>query len=104
VEIRSAAGCRVPRSANQQVIILGMKETNSALRIFPNPTHDYLQVDFDMKAYPGLELQVLDLQGRIWWEQKSVQSNDLINLRQLPTGTYIVKPSHGLPAIKVLKQ
>jgi hypothetical protein len=104
VEIRSAAGCRVPRSANQQVIILGMKETNSALRIFPNPTHDYLQVDFDMKAYPGLELQVLDLQGKIWWEQKSVQSNDQINLRQLPTGTYIVKPSHGLPAIKVLKQ
>ncbi len=104
VEIKSAAGCRVPRSANQQVIILGINEMNSALRIFPNPTHDYLQVDYDMKTYPLLHLQLVDLQGRIWWEKSNVQSNDLINLSPLPAGTYLLKPSHGLPPIKVLKQ
>ena len=104
VEIKSAAGCLVPRSANRQVLILGNEEAISEIRIFPNPTQDYVQIEIDKKIYPGLQIQLIDIQGRIWWEKVGIQTKDQIPLSQVPTGTYFVKFSHGLKSIKIQKQ
>jgi hypothetical protein len=49
-------------------------------------------------------VQLIDLQGRIWWEKVGIQTKDQIPLSQVPTGTYFVKFSHGLKSIKVQKQ
>lgn len=94
----------VPRSANKQVLILGNEEEISGIRIFPNPAQDYLQIEFDTKIYPSLQVQLIDLQGRIWWGKVEFQTKDQIPLNQVPAGNYVVKFSHGLKSIKVQKQ
>lgn len=104
VEIKSAAGCMVPRSATKQVLILGNEEERSSIRIFPNPAQDYIQIEFDKKIYPSLQVQLIDLQGRIWWGKVEFQTKDQIPLSQVPVGNYVVKFSHGLKSIKVQKQ
>jgi hypothetical protein len=103
VEIKSAMGCFVPRSASQQVLILG-KEKPAAVRIFPNPAQDFLQLDFDALAYPNLQVQLIDLQGKVWWEKYQVDANQRIPLSQVPLGIYVVKFNHGLESVKILKQ
>ena len=104
VEIKSATGCFVPKSANRQVLILANAEATSTIRIFPNPTQDYIQVDFNMASYPNLELQLVDLQGKIWWTKSSIQSSERISMSQVPIGKYLVKFNYGLKSIQVLKQ
>ena len=86
------------------MLILGNEEAISGIRIFPNPTQDYVQIDIDKKIYPGLQVQLIDLQGRIYWEKVGIQTKDQIPLSQVPTGTYFVKFSHGLKSIKIQKQ
>jgi hypothetical protein len=103
VEIKSATGCFVPRSASQQVLILG-KEEPAAVRFFPNPAQDFLQLDFDALAYPNLLVQLIDLQGKVWWEKYQLDANQRIPLSQVPLGIYVVKFNHGLESVKILKQ
>lgn len=104
VEIKSATGCFVPKSANRQVLILANEEAPSTIRIFPNPTQDYIQVEFDLASFPNLELQLVDLQGKIWWKKSSLQSKERISMSQLPVGKYLVKFNYGLKSIQILKQ
>ena len=103
VEIKSVTGCFVPRSASQQVLILG-KEEPTAIRVFPNPAQDFLQLDFDALAYPNLLVQLIDLQGKVWWEKNRADANQRIPLSQVPLGIYLVKFNHGLKSVKIIKQ
>jgi hypothetical protein len=104
VEIKSATGCLVPKSANRQVLILANEEAPSSIRIFPNPTQDYIQVEFDRTNFPNLELQLVDLQGKIWWKKSGMQSNERISMSQLPVGKYLVHFNYGQKSIPILKQ
>jgi hypothetical protein len=104
VEIKSAAGCLVPRSTEKTVLILGTTNQESTINIFPNPAKDYLNVQFDAYKYPILHIQLVDLQGKIWWEKADVHSNERIPMSALPTGTLVMKFENGLQSIKFQKQ
>ena len=104
VEIKSAAGCFVPRSSEKIVLILGTEIQESTIKIFPNPAHDFIYVQFDAMKYPRMRMQLVDLQGKIWWEKADVQTNDRIPMGYLNTGTFFLKFENGLKSIKVQKQ
>jgi hypothetical protein len=104
VEIKSAAGCLVPRSAEKTVLILGTTNQESAINIFPNPVKDYLNIQFDAHKYPVLHIQLVDMQGKIWWQKTDVHTNERIPMSALPTGTFVLKFENGLKSIKIQKQ
>jgi Secretion system C-terminal sorting domain len=65
-----------------------------AARVFPNPTQDVLQVELQLKESLPLELELLDLTGRVVWRRKLGQQlrvNERIGLQELPSGTYLLR-------------
>ncbi len=67
-------------------------------RIYPNPTTDVLQLELRLKASLPLEVQVLDLTGRVVWRRRLGQHstvNERIALRDLPAGTYLLRVNAG---------
>jgi PQQ-dependent dehydrogenase (s-GDH family) len=70
---------------------------NQAIRLFPNPAADWLQVEVGDAAFTRFtEYSLTDLGGRIVARGKSAMKNFRIDLRGLPTGMYICKLRNGL--------
>jgi hypothetical protein len=65
-----------------------------AARVFPNPTQDVLQVELQLKESLPLELELLDLTGRVVWRRKlgpQLRVNERINLQDFSAGTYLLR-------------
>jgi len=67
----------------------------SALRIYPNPATDYIQLEFSNTEKNKIaEIVVLDAQGRLLINQKNSQEGSVqerINIQDLSAGNYFVK-------------
>lgn len=70
------------------VIDLGAGNT---LKLSPNPTTDYIVLNFTIQGNPTLAAEVLDLRGRLLVKQATIRSGDRIDIRGVSPGIYIVK-------------
>jgi len=69
-------------------IILGTHEENKTdLKIFPNPTNDYLYYEIDSPRRIS-EINVYDINGR---KQDLQESNNSLDLRKLSSGIYFIE-------------
>lgn len=69
---------------------------DAAYNLYPNPTSDLLRVEFDLLQPAAVQLQVIDLQGRVLLSQPARQLGSGIQLEEvpvagLPTGTYLLQ-------------
>ncbi|MCB0653004.1 MAG: T9SS type A sorting domain-containing protein [Saprospiraceae bacterium] len=73
--------------------ILGIEEeaASEALRIFPNPVSDQLNITFgkEDKSFP-LELECHSLTGQLLFKQSIISANTSINIEELPNGLLIL--------------
>jgi len=63
-------------------------------RIYPNPTVDALQLELRLKEALPLEVQLLDLTGKVIWRRhlgQQLNVNERISLQDLPAGTYALR-------------
>jgi hypothetical protein len=68
----------------------------AAARVFPNPTSDALQWELQLHEAMPLELELLDLQGRLIWRRRlaaQLKWVEKIDLQELPSGIYILRTS-----------
>lgn len=77
----------------QSVSTLDFTLVESA-RIFPNPTQDMVQLDIRLKESLPLEIELLDVSGRLLWRRKTgrqLRINERIELQAFPTGVYVLR-------------
>ena len=76
-----------------EACIVGVEENaGSALRVFPNPANDRLNVALSSAA--NAVVSIKDMTGRVVLQQASNRSSMLIlDVQSLPTGTYIAEIS-----------
>ncbi len=64
------------------------EELSSRIRIYPNPVHEDLNLDFDL---PEGRLLLFDIRGSFLAEQELVMGSNHISMRDYPPGTYLLK-------------
>lgn len=73
--------------------------TISDLKIFPNPTTDRFYVEMELTESIDMEMQIMDINGRIVQKQSLVnlgtQVNKTIDMSNEPSGTYLVRFING---------
>ena len=84
------------------------KETDNII-LFPNPVIDELKVSFQSAGTGSLQVDIMDVQGKVLHQQSINSSNGTnlfsINIAQLPQGLYLCRLQNGnkLETIKFLK-
>ena len=84
-------GCSVV-SACYSIIstsIIDAFDTDYQVKIFPNPTSNFLT--FLFKEIDKIDVTILDLQGKIIFQRSGVLNNEQINLSSYVDGNYIIK-------------
>jgi hypothetical protein len=61
---------------------------NAKLRVFPNPTSDFIQLDYEGKH--AMICTILDLQGRPLIRRVLSSTYERVGVQHLPAGTYLV--------------
>lgn len=64
------------------------------INIYPNPTNDFIQIDWTGEQLDLLPIVIVDLSGRVVYAE-SVQKNAVLSIQHLKSGMYIVQ-SAGL--------
>ncbi|MCI4669991.1 MAG: PKD domain-containing protein [Bacteroidia bacterium] len=61
-------------------------------KVYPNPMKNWLMLDFEAKEKEEIELELIDLLGKLWYEEKLISSSKrlsyAINVASLPKGSY----------------
>ena len=73
-----------------QNIISSIKESlrvESNYKIFPSPTSNYLNLEGTKEDY---SLQILNIQGQIFYEIKNINGNQKLDVSNLPCGLYVL--------------
>ena len=74
-------------------------ETNNIKQIYPNPANDYVMVDFFCNRASNLNLNLVDITGRIVQSLKEQAFEGIntikINTEDLSRGIYVVKIDDG---------
>jgi len=65
-----------------------IKVKNEGIHLYPNPTSNYLNISFEGDP---IQLQILNVNGQIVFQQDNVTSNQEINIESLPSGTYYIR-------------
>ncbi|SHH04646.1 T9SS type A sorting domain-containing protein [Chryseobacterium oranimense] len=93
-----------------EIIALSTSETLSkqeGILLYPNPTRDYLYIDFTSLPYKGSEYQLYDAQGKLVKKDVISQSKSELNLSSLPSAVYIIRinqKGENLKTFKVIKK
>ncbi|WP_265132103.1 T9SS type A sorting domain-containing protein [Chryseobacterium oranimense] len=93
-----------------EIIALSASETLSkqeGILLYPNPTRDYLYIDFTSLPYKGSEYQLYDAQGKLVKKDVISQSKSELNLSSLPSAAYIIRinqKGENLKTFKVIKK
>lgn len=87
----------------QPVLSLNESEMNAKIQIFPNPMSTNVKIDFQDLA--EVNVDVLDVNGRMLLTQKLNYNSNSINTENLSTGIYIFKinSNQGVLIRKVIK-
>jgi hypothetical protein len=77
-----------PVSAAEYNHMVGLENDDKEIfSVYPNPVTDNLTIQFN----PGSLLTITSVSGEIVWQEKVSQSITTIDLKELPTGIYIVQ-------------
>lgn len=82
-------------------------EQNNSIFVYPNPTSDILQINFDSKMTNSIDLEILDLQGRVLIKQSINSLNQTsISVSHLLPGIYVCRlfSANQIENIKFLKK
>ena len=62
------------------------------IKLFPNPTTDYLSLEFSFEEQSTFIIQLFDTSGKMIWvkTKKGKEIEDNISLRDLPNGSYFL--------------
>jgi hypothetical protein len=63
----------------------------SSIRVFPNPTTYMVNVDLSQLPQGEYQLYLLDLSGKVVYNQTATKSNTEIDMSSFATGTYVLK-------------
>ena len=82
-------------------------ELTNNYQVFPNPSKEGLNFNYNNTANSPVNLQLFDISGKLLWRKNNVMGNEQIKMQSQPTGTYILKVNDGkqqeLKTIKVIK-
>lgn len=65
-------------------------EISLAMKVYPNPTTSWINLDVGSYSFFLLEYQLFDLNGRLISSQKISQTETQIHFEDLPSSTYIL--------------
>ncbi len=71
--------------------------------VFPNPTTDKLQLKIENYDVDDLNIKMFDIQGKFIFQQKLVENNTLLDLKNIATGTYLLHISDQYLTLKTFK-
>ena len=76
-----------------EVIAVEFKKQDAAVSVFPNPARESIFI----KNYNNTisDLQIVDLQGKVWSEIRIDEKEEEINISSLPNGIYFFKSADG---------
>jgi hypothetical protein len=80
---------------------------NFSSSVFPNPTHDYLTIDFGSSGAGNCIMELYSLDGRLLLKKEELMSvNSQLDIRQFPPGMYVLKinSNKGTSVVKILKE
>ena len=86
---------------------LGASEKSNSIFVYPNPTSDILQINFDSKMTNSIDLEILDLQGIVLIKESINSLNQTsISVSQLLPGIYVCRlfSANQIENIKFLKK
>jgi GH35 family endo-1,4-beta-xylanase len=80
--------------------VVGYKDLNCF--IYPNP----VEGDFTLISPPNSSMKIFDISGRVMMEKNNLFGKEILNIKHLPDGIYILKTyaSEKTNAIKIIKQ
>ena len=94
-------GCKSEFSIEKSVIILGTAiEKNEQISIVPNPFLNDIRIQFPIEFGNEGSLKIIDLKGNILISKDQIRNNDLINLNELPQGTFFLILNSNKTSIK----
>ena len=74
-----------------------VENTNSSIKIFPNPTSGNIHIEMLEKLFTGsVVIQIYDLQGKIIHELIAQSGTNSINIENIADGMYVIKISDGM--------
>ena len=63
----------------------------SNIRVFPNPTTYMVNVDLSQLTQGDYQLYLVDLQGKVIYQQTTTQKSIELDMRNYSTGSYVLK-------------
>jgi hypothetical protein len=79
----------------------------SSIRVFPNPTTYLVNVDLSQLPQGEYQLYLLDLSGKVVYNQTATKSNTEIDMSSFATGTYVLnvqtKGTQKVETFKIVK-
>lgn len=75
----------------------GIEETLSKANVtlFPNPVSENLNIQFENYKYEVIEMDIIDITGKVIQHQQLMQKNNTVNLNNIAEGIYLVKLQNG---------
>ena len=70
-----------------------LPETLGQVEVFPNPSSDWVNMNFTFFQDRQVEAQLVNVGGNVIWSKRieGQQISEKVSLKQLPSGTYILK-------------
>lgn len=59
--------------------------------VYPNPTSDYLILKVENMEFSTLSYQLFDIQGKLIKNSSVTSNNTIVNMKDLPKSTYVLK-------------
>jgi hypothetical protein len=82
------SGCAVVTTLPSQ-----LQPVLPVVRIYPNPAHSKLSIEFDDQKTRSMHIQLNDMMGRVLWSQRLMYDNGLLEipLDMMQNGMYMLK-------------
>jgi len=81
---------------------------NLALKVFPNPTSDYVILEITKGNFENLQYSLFDLSGKLLLQKKVLSNCEQLGMQPFSTGAYFFKVTnrvgHPLQTFKIIKK
>jgi hypothetical protein len=106
VTVTDSFGCEGVTTIFVTVIPSGIEEANNdGLKVFPNPTDAFLNVQWTESSQSARQLELLDATGRIVLTQTALSNTEQLDLSNIPSGFYLlnVRSESGMESVQILR-
>ena len=87
-------------AASKSILSLNAEEVTSAIKVYPNPTQDYITVS---NINAGQELVIYDFSGNVVFKKVASSSDETLDTSSLKSGKYIIT-IQGKESIQFIKK